>query len=57
MLTIDERLRGLDITLPDVIPQWWMDVCRRLRRSFGSAIKFNCPVAMARGMVSPFVGR
>jgi enamine deaminase RidA (YjgF/YER057c/UK114 family) len=34
-----------------------MDMCRRLRRSFGSAIKFNCPVALARRMVSPLCGK
>src|ERR1700689_5559701 len=34
-----------------------MDMGRRLRRSCSSLTKCNCPAALARRMVSPFVGR
>ena len=38
MSPIDERLRALDVVLPDVMPQWWMDMCRRSRRSFAPVL-------------------
>ena len=57
MSAIDERLRLLTLFYPTQCPQWWMDMCRRSRRSFAPVTKFICPAALARRMVSPFVGR
>jgi hypothetical protein len=59
MSTIDERLMGLDIALPDVMPpvvDGYVPAFAPFVR-FGSVTKFNCPAALARRMVSPFVGR
>ena len=57
MYPIDERLRALDIVLPDVMPPVGMDMWRRSHRSFAPVTKFICPAALARRVVSPFVGR
>ncbi len=57
MSPIDERLKSLNIVLPDVMPPVVDGYVPAFARSFVQVTKFICPAALARRMVSPFVER